>query len=145
MDPTGKPVLPDRAPRGLAALAHALRARLTPRTCRLLLGLCLVAVLFLALLPADPLPNTGWDKGDHVLAFAWLTWLGRGAFPGRLRWLVAGLFAYGVLIELLQSLTPYRYADALDLVGDAIGIAVGLAVGAAAAAWARGRATDEIA
>ena len=142
MDPTNKPLLPESAPRGLPALADRFRARLTPRICRLLLGLCLVGVLVLALMPPAHLPKTGWDKGDHVLAFACLTWLWRGAFPGRVRWLVLGLLAYGGLIEVLQALTPYRYADAMDLVGDAIGIAVGLAVGAA---WAHGRSTDKTA
>lgn len=131
MNPSRSP--PDDS-RGLTPTPGRLRDVLAPRRLQLLLGLCLVAILVLALLPTStPMPHTGWDKGDHVLAFACLAGIGSGAFPGRLRWLGAGLLAYGGLIEVLQSLTPYRYANPMDLVGNAIGIAIGLAVAVAVA------------
>src|SRR5690606_16280335 len=51
---------------------------------RLAFAVCLLAVLTLALLPdPDPRLSTGWDKGNHLLAFAVLTFLGCAAFPGR--------------------------------------------------------------
>lgn len=35
------------------------------------LGTCMLLVLVLSLLPPSPqLPTTGWDKSNHVLAFA---------------------------------------------------------------------------
>ena len=96
---------------------------------RLAFALCLIAVLTLALLPdPDPRLSTGWDKGNHLLAFAVLAFLGCWALHGR--WLIVaiGLLSYGVLIEVLQSLTGYRYAEWADLLADGLGILVGLGV-----------------
>ncbi|TWG89124.1 VanZ family protein [Cupriavidus gilardii J11] len=105
----------------------------TPAHWRLSFWLCLAAVLTLALLPpATPMPTTGWDKSNHLLAFATLLVLGRQAYPTRAWTLAAGLLAYGGLIEWLQSLTPYRYADWSDLLADAVGMAVGWALYAVA-------------
>jgi VanZ family protein len=112
------------------------------RTCRWLFAVCAIAILALSLLPPGaPLPKTGWDKADHVFAFAALAWLGIGAFPGRLRLLVPALLAFGGLIEFLQSLTPYRQADGADILADAIGIAIGIAIGLWIAARRRLRPT----
>ena len=88
--------------------------------------LCAFSVLVLALLPAPPrLFTTGWDKSNHLLAFSVMAWLGLRAFPRRVLWVLAGLLAYGVLIEILQSFTPTRSAEWLDLLADALGILVG--------------------
>lgn len=87
---------------------------------------CLVAVLVLALLPAPPpMLSTGWDKSNHLLAFGTLTWLALRAFPQHLKSVLLGLLAYGALIEILQSFTPTRSAEWLDLCADAVGIALG--------------------
>jgi VanZ family protein len=88
--------------------------------------LCVAAVLLLALMrPVQHMPTTGWDKANHVLAFGVLTLLGCLAYPGRTARIVLALFAYGVLIEVLQSFTGYRSAEVLDLLADAVGLAVG--------------------
>jgi VanZ family protein len=86
---------------------------------------CALAILVLALLPpAVPMPSTGWDKANHALAFGTLGVLGCLAWPQR-RWQVlAGLVGYGVLIELLQALTPYRDADARDVLADTAGLLI---------------------
>ncbi|MCD9121605.1 VanZ family protein [Cupriavidus sp. UGS-1] len=93
---------------------------------RLAFWLCLCAVLTLALMPpAAPMPTTGWDKSNHLLAFATLGVLGWRAYPSR-PWLVPiGLLVYGGLIEWLQSMTPYRSADAIDVLADGLGLALG--------------------
>ena len=40
-------------------------------------GSVVLVVLVLALMPTVPhLPTTGWDKTNHLLAFAVLAWLG---------------------------------------------------------------------
>lgn len=97
-------------------------------TWRRLFWLCTLAVLVLALLPpSEPLPTTGWDKGNHLLAFAVLFMLGHRGYPGRTGWLLAGLVGFGVLIEFLQALTPFRDADWHDVVADSIGLLIGLA------------------
>ncbi|EYS92809.1 hypothetical protein CF68_29125 [Cupriavidus sp. SK-4] len=102
---------------------------LTPLRWRLLFWGCAAAVLALSLMPpTQPLPTTGWDKGNHMLAFAVLGVLGRRAYSGRGWAVLLGLVAYGGLIELLQGQTVYREADWLDLLADSVGLAAGMAL-----------------
>jgi VanZ family protein len=91
---------------------------------------CALAILVLSLMPPVPqMPTTGWDKSNHMLGFAVLMLLGRWAYPGCTVFLVTGLLAYGVLIELLQSLTPTRFAEWGDLLADGLGLFAGWALG----------------
>ncbi|WP_447772848.1 VanZ family protein [Variovorax boronicumulans] len=86
---------------------------------------CVCAILALSLAPPSmPMPSTGWDKSNHVLAFATLAFLANKAWPGRI-WLLPSLLAYGALIEILQSFTPDRYAEWSDLWADGLGLLVG--------------------
>ena len=88
--------------------------------------ICLVSVLSLALMKHPPnLMDTGWDKGNHVLAFAVLTFLGRMSFPTQRLRLLLGLLAYGVLVENLQFMTGYRFSEYQDLLADVVGMALG--------------------
>ena len=93
----------------------------------------LIGVFALALLPTSSVESitVGWDKANHVLAFAVLAGLGRFAYPGRALALLAGLLVYGALIELAQGMTPDRTAQHSDIVADAVGIAIGWGVSAA--------------
>ena len=87
--------------------------------------LALFLVLALAPLPIA-IPVVEGDKLAHFVAFAYLAVWFLGIFEIRLGIAVAaGLAGYGVLIELLQSLTPYRSADVYDVVADVIGIGAG--------------------
>ena len=102
-----------------------------PRKWRWLLALTMLAVLVLSLLPQNvPMPSTGWDKSNHLLAFATLGGLGCRSWPGRLRFVLPALLAYGGLIEVLQSFTPDRSAEFEDLLADAIGLLIGAAIAA---------------
>ena len=93
------------------------------------LGTCMLLVLVLSLLPPSPqLPTTGWDKSNHVLAFAVLAFLSEHCRPRHNLVALAGLLAYGGLIEVLQSSTPYRAGDSVDLFADAVGLAIGVAL-----------------
>ncbi|WP_374086357.1 VanZ family protein [Methylomicrobium lacus] len=86
----------------------------------------LIAILFLALMPAGPeMPTTGWDKLNHLLAFAVLAVLGRRGYPGRKPAVFIGLLFYAGLIEVLQSFTPYRFAEWADLFADGLGLIIG--------------------
>ena len=87
----------------------------------------LAVILVLALLPLPaPIPVADGDKIAHFLAFAWLALWFLGIFEPRLSLAVAvALTGYGVLMELLQSLTPYRSADVYDVVSDVAGIGAG--------------------
>jgi VanZ family protein len=99
---------------------------------RALLAVLLVAITWLALVPAPPKAiTTGWDKSNHALAFAslafssvWAVW----QRPRQWGWLVVALLAYGVGIEIAQSFLPPREADVRDVVADGVGIALGLLV-----------------
>lgn len=97
---------------------------------RALLALLLAAVTWLALVPDPPRGvSTGWDKTNHLLAFAALAFTGVWAFWRRPRqWpaLVIVLLAYGAGIEVAQGFLPPRSADAADVLADALGITIGL-------------------
>ncbi len=104
-----------------------LLSRLDIRLVRLVFWFALFVVTVLALIPAQAVPvSSGWDKIDHWLAFFVLSALADRAYPKQLFWrrIALGLFAYGVAIELAQSLTPDRQAELMDLVADSIGIAI---------------------
>jgi len=78
----------------------------------------------LALVPSipDAVPTTGWDKSNHLCVFAVLGLLGRAAYPRRFAAVLAGLLAYGGLIEIAQSFTPARQAEWADLLADGLGL-----------------------
>lgn len=91
----------------------------------------MAAVMLLSLMPtAVQLPSTGWDKSNHFLAFVVLGWLGMRAFPGRTVAVLLGLLGYGGLIEVLQSLTPSRFAEWGDLLADGLGLLLGTGLAA---------------
>lgn len=97
---------------------------------RALLALLLAVITWLALSPAPPKTvDTGWDKANHLLAFASLAFTAVWALwqrPRQWGWLVLALLAYGVFIEIAQSFLPPREADWHDVVADGVGIALGL-------------------
>lgn len=86
----------------------------------------LAVVSWLAVTPLDvPQMNTDWgDKINHAAAFAVLFVAGYKAYR-RVFTLWAGLIAYGVFIEAVQSFLPFRFASAEDVVADIAGIALG--------------------
>jgi VanZ family protein len=104
----------------------------TPRTRPWRWALLLLAglVTVLALVPAPPRQmDLGWDKLNHVVAFAALAlcavfgWRGS---PGAARLAVLlALLAFGGAIELLQLQVPNRSGEWTDLGADAIGIGLG--------------------
>lgn len=96
---------------------------------RVLMFVAMLVLLALSLAPPSPLMSgTGWDKSNHALAFAVLAVLGAWAWPGRALAVLAGLLAYGGLIEVLQSFTAYRFAEWGDLLADGVGLLLGQAL-----------------
>ena len=100
------------------------------------LAFCMLTILVFSLMPPSPsLPSTGWDKSNHALGFMALAFLSHWAWPGRTAAALAGLLAYGALIEVLQSLTPNRQAEFADLFADAVGLAIGAVTAWLVAHW----------
>ena len=100
---------------------------------KLAFWICFIAINALALSPAPYLPPleifNWWDKAQHAIAFGTLAVLAVLAFPGvsNLR-IGLLLIAHGVLIEVLQYFTGYRFGDWQDAVADGVGVLVGLAM-----------------
>lgn len=108
------------------------------RTRRAAFAIALVGVMVMSLLPVDvQLPTTGWDKTNHLLGFSVLAVLGCWSYPARSAIVLAGLLAYGGLIEVLQSFTIDHLAESGDLLADALGLLLGWSAGQAANAAAR--------
>ncbi|MDP9881368.1 VanZ family protein [Variovorax boronicumulans] len=98
---------------------------------RWVLAIAMLAMLMLSLMPASvPAPSTGWDKSNHALGFAALAFLAHWARPARIPMALLGLLGYGALIEVLQSLTPDRFAEWSDLSADGVGLLIGAALAA---------------
>lgn len=98
----------------------------TERILRALFALTAALVLILSLLPLGPeAPSLGWDKANHMTAFALLALLGCRAYPAHVATVLVGLLAFGGLIEILQSFTGYRSAEWGDLLADALGLPLG--------------------
>ncbi len=86
----------------------------------------LLTIGWLALTPQPPRElTTGWDKSNHLLAFASLMVSGRLAWPRHWLALFLGLLAYGGTVELLQLQVPGRDGEWADLLADSIGLALG--------------------
>jgi VanZ family protein len=90
---------------------------------------CFLAINILALSPAPYLPEifNWWDKAQHAIAFAVLAVLAVLAYPeGSKRRIAFLLIGQGVLIEVLQYFSGYRYGDWQDAVADGVGVLVGM-------------------
>ena len=102
--------------------------------------LCFVAVNTLALSPAPYLPPLEifdwWDKAQHAIAFGTLAVLAVLAYPGVSKVRIGLLLiAHGVLIEVLQYFTGYRFGDWQDAVADGVGVLVGLVLSRLMVFW----------
>jgi VanZ family protein len=92
----------------------------------LLGGLLLLMVGTVSLMPV---PDVGVnDKVSHLATYfflgGWFSLL--AANRAALGWTIAGLIAYGILLELLQSMTAYRYAEWGDVLANASGTLAGI-------------------
>lgn len=99
----------------------------------LVAGLVLLVLgLAMALLPVPSAGPRLNDKLLHVAGFAaFMVWF--AGVVERRHWaaLALALAGYGLLIEILQGLTPSRRPEGLDLVADVTGILLGWLLGTA--------------
>ena len=98
---------------------------------KVLFWTCFLGMNALALSPAPYLPPleifNWWDKAQHAIGFGTLAVLAVLAYPdvSKLR-IGLLLIALGVLIEVLQYFSGYRYGDWQDAVADGVGVLGGL-------------------
>jgi len=88
----------------------------------------LVAVAIVSLMPA---PDVGVsDKVSHLVTYFILTgWFGLLARHRlELAWTVVALIVYGMIIELLQAQTGYRFAEWGDVIANTAGCFCGAAL-----------------
>lgn len=86
---------------------------------------CCLIVVVLSLPPTGGMDvdlSGFWGKIQISAIFAGLTVMGLLAYPDSAKWLVIGLIAMGLLIELIQSFAPWQYADPDDLLAVMTGI-----------------------
>jgi len=96
-----------------------------PRPVRLALYAIAVAILLvLCLLPTQDLPDPGTgDRFEHTAAWFILTLSGLVLAPRRRLAIPAFALAFGVIVEILQAVTPFgRHGDLADLAADVVGI-----------------------
>ena len=106
--------------------AHAIR------TARIAFWLALTLLSILFLLPQHYLASgvfDWWDKLQHSLAFGVLTLLGLLAYATNKTLLqkqshriVLAMVLYGALIEVLQSVSGWRYGEFGDWAADVVGV-----------------------
>jgi VanZ family protein len=92
----------------------------------LLGGLMLLMVGTVSLMPV---PDVGVnDKFSHLVTYLFLGgWFSLLAVNrAALVWTFVGLVAYGILLELLQGMTAYRYAEWGDVLANASGTFAGI-------------------
>lgn len=92
-------------------------------------GIIVLAVV--SVVPRDVLPPLGfnmWDKFQHILAYAILSFFGGMAYPGKKCFIVIflGLVVLGGVLEVIQSFVPNREARIADTVANTIGAVTGL-------------------
>lgn len=82
-------------------------------------------ILVIALSPVELVRIFNWwDKAQHGLAFFALACVGFFAYP-KPRWRMAfGLLSFGIVIELLQYITGWRFAELSDVLADVAGISL---------------------
>jgi VanZ family protein len=95
-----------------------------------------LGVTLLSLMPSPPVVS-GHDKFSHLSAYGALALWFSGIYqPDRYGWLLLGLFALGVVIEILQGLGGHRQPEIADAAANLIGIVIGLGLGRVAlAGW----------
>jgi VanZ family protein len=94
---------------------------------RILLAAATVFIIYEATIKRPV--NLSVSEGDKILhstAFFTLALLSDFSFPARGYGFqkIALLVSYGILIELLQSILPWRSADVSDLLADCLGLVV---------------------
>ena len=99
------------------------------RLTRYWFALAYMMLLVFGILSLIPGPDIGdSDKIAHFVGYAALAaWFSLIIEQRKSLWyILIGLISYGLLLELLQSLTSYRFGDLADVVANSLGVITGL-------------------
>ena len=99
------------------------------RLARYWFALAYIMLLVFGILSLMPGPDIGdSDKIAHFVGYAALSaWFCLIIEQRNSLWrILIGLISYGLLLELLQSLTSYRFGDLADVVANSLGVITGL-------------------
>jgi VanZ family protein len=100
------------------------------KSSRVIFWVAFVILTYLFLVPQQYLAPEifdWWDKLQHSLAFGVLSilaFLAYGSGQSRVSRAAFSLVMYGALIEVLQSLSGWRYGEFRDWLADLLGIAI---------------------
>jgi hypothetical protein len=83
--------------------------------------LCTICILAFGKPSAD-IPQFGYDKLNHFIAFVTLALLFDYSFPNRAIMLFITLLGFGIFIEFIQGMIPGRTTSHWDIAADLIGI-----------------------
>lgn len=87
----------------------------------------LAAVLVASLMPTEFIPQ-GNDKIQHLLTYSvlsvWYFLVFQARIPKSRARIAVGLIVFGGIIELLQGLTSYRYAEWADVLANSCGVLI---------------------
>jgi len=90
--------------------------------------LLVVGVLSLINLRNSPADDFLWDKLNHAIAYAAIAGWWAALLPGR-RWRAAAIaLTFGLAVELMQAVLPYRDFELADMAANAVGVVAGLLV-----------------
>ncbi|PKH07293.1 VanZ family protein [Moritella sp. Urea-trap-13] len=90
---------------------------------RLLLAMVIFTICIIAFGKATTdIPQLGYDKLNHLIAFASLALLFDYSFPNRTITLFMTLLGFGIFIEFIQGMIPSRTTSYWDILADLIGI-----------------------
>ena len=101
---------------------------------RIIFFLSLALVMYFSAVPASSIPNIAAlsfiiDKGIHFLIFLYLSYLGLLCnFKISKNVLLASIFSFGLIIEIIHFYHPYRYFEIFDLIANLCGILLALAI-----------------
>jgi len=85
--------------------------------------LLLVSVLILSLLPIEHPDVSPNDKVNHLIAYGTLMIFGILAHQ-RFLAVAIGIVCFGIIIEILQGQTGYRWMSYADMVANSIGVLI---------------------
>ena len=96
--------------------------------------LSLLLVMYFSAVPASSIPNIAalsflTDKMIHALVFLYLSFIGLNCyFDISKLLLLAMIFSFGLVIEIIHFYHPYRFFEIPDLIANLIGILLALVI-----------------